>query len=293
MQSDVLPYTMYDSMNYSSVNEIGPPSGFERRDAPQLQVRRQEPPIQSPMQSQQQQQLPQQLQQQAPPPMYNQYSSQEAPKQTNNDILRQIALNEESIDLGEEPVKPKGADIGNYKNIKDILYIVLAVLFVDVLVICMVRFLPEVFGQSLNRWYDLFGLSAVLADVLIIVIGFVIARYVYTLYVKPKYGEGKWSPFMFTGVVVGTQLLHDLAFYYGIIQQVPRGQNMMIDVFKDYAAAGGAKILFGDAIMMVLSSVIAMSLKSQPMHIVSSFGLVVSYVLPYILYTKNQFSVLK
>jgi hypothetical protein len=285
MMSDVLPFTAYDSMEYGSVNSMPPPPGFARRDLPQIQGGKPEPPSQMGQMPMQQGSQMQQGNQQ-PIPQGNQQGS-------NDEILRQIMTTDKEIELGNEPIKVKKADIGNYKNTNDIFFLLIAVLVVDVIVIFMVRFLPEVFGQNLNRWYDLFGLNAVIADVLIIVLGFVIARYVYTLYVKPKYGEGKWSPLMFTGVAVGTQLIHDLGFYYGIIQQVPRGQNMMIDVFKDYAASGGAKILFGDALLMIASSAVAMILKSQPMHIVSAVGLLTSYALPYILYTKNQYSVLK
>jgi hypothetical protein len=297
MQSDVLPFTLYDSMDYSSVNDFGPPSGFAHRDSPQVQGGR---PAAPPMQGQPQMQgqMPQQGQMQGQMPQ--QQSQGQVPmhpppklKGSNDELIRQIVVKEEDIDLGEEPVISKGADIGNYKVVSDLTFIILAVLFVDVFVICLVRFIPEVFGQSLNRWYDLFGLSAVIADVVIIVIGIVIARYVYTLVVKPKYGKNKWSPLMFTGVTVAIQLIHDLAFYHGIILQVPRGQNMMIDVFKDYAVEAGGKILFGDSLMTIASCLIAMILKSQQKHVVAAFGLVVTYILPYVLFNKNKFSLPK
>jgi len=286
MQSDVLPFTMYDSMDYSSVNDIGAPSGFARRDAPQVQTRMDnQPPIQqAPSYGQQGGQMAQQNQMAQPT---------QGPRTGNDEVLRQIMVKDDGLDLGEEYVKPKGADIGNYANVKDLLYILAATLFIDLVVLCLVRFAPDIFGQSLNRWYDMFGLNAVIADVLIIVIGFVIARYIYTAWVKPKYGEGKWSPLQFTGVAVAVQLVHDLAFYFGIITQLPRGQNMMIDVFKDYAEGGGAKILAGDAAMMVGTSLVAMGLKSQPVHIAAAFSIVVAYIVPYILYSKNKFSVLK
>jgi hypothetical protein len=286
MQSDVLPFTLYDTMDYSSVNDMEPPSGFARRDAPQVQTRQDGPP---PIQPHPQLGHGQQGQSQQGP---GQAQPTQAPKTGNDEVLRQIMVGDEGVNLGEEYVKPKGPDIGNYMTTSDLLYILVAVLFVDVFVIFLVRFAPDIFGQSINRWYDLFGLNAVIADVLIIVIGFVIARYIYTLWVKPKYGEGKWSPLQFTGVAVAVQFIHDLAFYFGIITQVPRGQNMMIDVFKDYSE-GGAKILFADGAMMVGSSLLAMGLKSQPVHIVAAFSLVVSYILPYLLYQKNKFSVLK
>jgi uncharacterized membrane protein YjgN (DUF898 family) len=64
----------------------------------------------------------------------------------------------------------------------------------------------------------------------------------------------------------------------------------MIDVFKSYAASGGAKILFGDALMVVGSSALAIVLKPLTPHIVAAFGSLVLYALPYILYTRNQYS---
>ena len=191
----------------------------------------------------------------------------------------------------ETPVK--AADISNPSNVSDFFYILLAVLFVDVLVIFLTRFYPELFGRNLNRWYDLFGLNAVIADVLVIVLGFVIARYLYKYVIAPKFLNNRWSPLAFTGTVVGTQLLHDLFFYFAVIQNVPRGNNMMIDVFKDYAAGAGGKILMGDAFMMVGSTLLAIVLKSQRTDLVAAFGFLTAYALPYILYTRNQFTVLR
>ena len=273
MQSDALPFTLYDSMDYgaSMNNQPGPP-GFARREAPMVQTRAPDMPQMAPT-----------MYTDAPP-------AQGATGGGGGTAVKQGP--QEDIELGFE-VQNTAKDISNYKIVKDLVYIILAVLFVDVVVIFLTRFVPEVFGASLNRWYDLFGLNAVIADVLIIVIGFIIARYVYTGYVKEKFADGKWSPLWFTGTAVGVQLIHDLLFYYGVITQVPRGQNMMMDVFKDYAASGGAKILFGDALMMIGSAGLAMALKTQPAHLVASFGALTAYALPYILYTKNQYSALR
>jgi hypothetical protein len=279
MQSDVLPFTLYDTMDYAPVGMTPAPQGFERRDTPTMNSRREDVPIQR--------------------------HPGDSPEGSGTPLPREPVTGggggkavkqkpEEDIDLGElgfENLEKKGQDIGNSSKTSDLWYILVAVLVIDVIVLALCRFLPEVFGQSLNRWYDLFGLSAVISDVLIIVIGFLIARYVWTGYVKDKYSEGRWSPLKFTGLLVGTQLLHDLAFYFGIIKQIPRGSNLMMDVFKDYAESGGAKILFGDAAMMVGSSLVAMSLKSQPFHIVASIATVAGYIVPYLLYARNQYSV--
>ena len=276
MQSDVLPFTMYDSMEYETVQNIAPPPGFERRDTPQVQSRY-DPTPPPPM-------LPKPAMEAVGP-----MTPQPTQKQAMKINYRGEVEDEQggtALEIIDAPPKSKGADISNYTITSDFFYIFLAVLAVDVLVIFLVRFYPETFGSYVNKWYDLFGLSAVLADVVVIVIGFAIARYVYSLYVKQKFAEGKWSPVWFTGTLVGTQLLHDLAFYYGVITQVPRGHNQMMDVFKDYAASGGGKILVADAAMMVGSSILSIVLKGAAPHMVASFGLLTLYALPYILYTR-------
>lgn len=292
MQSDVLPYTFYDSMNYETVQQAPAPQDFIRRDSPQVEQhsRRENFAPQEQGQKQGQGQLPRELPPLHPPPPQGATgggggTAIEQLPQTDIDLNNFIDLN-----TGTGSARK---DISNYNTTSDLWYILIAVLAIDVLVIFMVRFFPEVFGAPINRWYDMFGLNAVIADVGIIVIGFIIARFVYTKYVKAKFAEGKWNPLIFTGTAVVIQLLHDLAFYFGIITQVPRGQNMMMDVFKDYAASGGAKILFADALMMVGSSMLAITLKSASGFTVTSFATLVAYALPYILYTKNQFSVLR
>jgi hypothetical protein len=174
-------------------------------------------------------------------------------------------------------------DISNYKNTYDLVLLFFAILTVDVIVLFLTRYFPNILGENLNSWYDKFGLNAVLADVLIILIGFMIARYVYTLYFKQSFG---WNPILFVGLVVFVQVVHDLLFYFGVIQPLPVGHNQMMDVFKKYSK-GGAKIILGDAGLMIASALVAFFYKSQPSHIFGSLSVLVSYALPYILYTKH------
>jgi hypothetical protein len=200
---------------------------------------------------------------------------------------REFAKAKTNANKGHQPKEQEAQpspwlDISDYTNTNDLIYIVLAVLFVDVAVIFLARYFPEIFGCSLNKWYDTFGLCAVLADVGIIVIGFIISRFLYTKFVEP---EVEWSPIYFLGILVGVQALHDILFYLGIIKQLPRGHNSMIDVFKDYSE-GGAKILVGDAGLMVSSALVAMLLKGQDSFVNTSFGTLVLYALSYILFTK-------
>ena len=76
----------------------------------------------------------------------------------------------------------------------------------------------------------------------------------------------------------------------GVIRPMPTGDNAMIDVFKDYANEGGAKILAADSLMVIGTGVFAMLLKGSPGHVVASLALVSTYAIPYLLEKKNTYS---
>ena len=60
----------------------------------------------------------------------------------------------------------------------------------------------------------------------------------------------------------------------------------MIDVFKDYAAENGGKILAADALLMTGGVVGSMILKGLPTHINVMTLIITLYSLCFILYTK-------
>jgi len=170
--------------------------------------------------------------------------------------------------------------ICNFDNHSDYWYILPAILFIDLVVIIISRYFPSVFGRTINVWYNKFGLGAVISDVFIIAIGFMIARWIYTRFLSKKFGM---NPALFIGLLVLVQLIHDLLFYVGAIVPIPRGANQMIDVFKDYANENGAKILGADAGMMIGSALVASLLKNSPSGFYEAFTIGTIYLLPYFL----------
>ena len=171
-------------------------------------------------------------------------------------------------------------DLSDYSHFPQIL---VAVLIVDLIVIFLVRFFPGFWGSTINVWYDKFGLGAVLADVLVIVLGFFIGQYVYKTYLRDEYG---WNPAVFAGLLVVIQVIHDLLFYFGVILPIPKGHNAMIDVFKTYADRGGAKVIVADSAMMLGSFGIASLLAQAPTFATVVSGVFATYALPYILATR-------
>jgi hypothetical protein len=173
-------------------------------------------------------------------------------------------------------------DISDYYNNYDILLLLFAIFFVDVVVVFLVRYFPVFFGKTLNDWYNNFGFTAILSDILIILLGFIIARYIYTTWIKPTYG---WNPLIFLALLVAIQVVHDILFYIAIILPIPIGHNEVIDLFKKYSRAG-PKIIGGDALLMLASALVAFYYKSQPSHVAVTASVFALYNATYILYTK-------
>jgi len=175
-------------------------------------------------------------------------------------------------------------DISDVSNINDLLFITTAAIVVDVVVIFLVKYAGErpSFGvKVLNEWYDRFGIFAVGADVISLIIGVVAARYIYSAMFK------EWNMMLFLLIVVLFQACHDIFFYISTIIRLPRGENGMIDVFQDYAKENGAWILVADAAMIVSTAVGAMALKAMPAHYTYSGLLVTLYSLCFIVFTKS------
>ena len=174
-------------------------------------------------------------------------------------------------------------DIGNFWSSGDMWYIVTAVLIIDVIGIFLFRYYPNFFGGSLNEWYSKFGLVASISDIAIIVIGFIIARVIYTFFLQKTYG---WNPVLFIALLLVVQLIHDVLFYLFVILPIPEGRNEVIDLFKKYAKELNFSIYIGDATMIISSAAIAMALKDYGDSITASSAIVAVYSLTYILFTK-------
>ena len=76
-------------------------------------------------------------------------------------------------------------DISNFNNVSDYLPILNSVIITDLFVIILL-FIGFIKSKVLQHWYRKLTLSAVIADVLIIVIGIILTRFFYP-YVFSKY----------------------------------------------------------------------------------------------------------
>ena len=167
-------------------------------------------------------------------------------------------------------------NIADFKNIKDYLPLFNAVLITDLFVIFLLN-TRLIKSNVLRQWYSQFNLSAVIADVLIILIGLIITRAIY------YYVFDSFSIVKFALLAVLVQMIHDILFY-GFFSSVPRGVNKMIDTFKDYAKEVSYKAILADSGMMVMSCVIASYLVTKTTNTNIIVLIAFSYLLPYMLY---------
>jgi hypothetical protein len=153
-------------------------------------------------------------------------------------------------------------------------------LITDILVIILL-ISGSIKSKVLVDWYKTYNLSAVIADVLIIVIGVLLARLIY------PYVYGTTKPFSllkFTLLAVGIQMLHDILFNR-IITAIPKGANRMVDTFKAYAKEVGVKAIVSDSAMMVATCLIANYLASTGSGTNSVTFILAVYCVPYLIYT--------
>jgi len=167
-------------------------------------------------------------------------------------------------------------NIADFNNINDYLSLFSAVLITDLFVIFLLN-TKVIKSQVLRQWYSQYNLSAVIADILIILIVLIITRAIYYLVFD------SFSILKFIILAVILQITHDILFYV-FFSNIPRGINKMIDTFKDYANDVSYKAIFADSGMMIMSCLIASYLVNKNTNtniivLISSL-----YLLPYLLY---------
>ena len=154
-----------------------------------------------------------------------------------------------------------------------LLDILSAVVVVDFATVVLSKFFN--LGKSLDKWYAKFGMTAVLSDCLIIVLGIQLARLL-----APAAG---WYQLMLMALAI--QIFHDIWFYFAVVVPVPRGHNEMIDLFKEYADENSWKIVVADSLMVLSTVGLAQVLSKLDEQLVVFTGLLATYGLSYIIYT--------
>jgi hypothetical protein len=167
-------------------------------------------------------------------------------------------------------------NIADFRNTNDYLPLFNAVLITDLFVIFLLN-TNVIKSQVLKKWYLQYNLSAIIADIFIILIGLIITRAIY------YYIFDNFSIVKFTILAVIVQITHDILFYL-FFSNIPRGVNKMIDTFKDYAIEVSYKAIIADSGMMIMSCLIAYYLVNKNTNTNIIVLILFLYLLPYLLY---------
>jgi hypothetical protein len=161
-------------------------------------------------------------------------------------------------------------------NIKDYLPLLNAVLITDLLFIIFLT-IRLINSKILKSWYNKYTLSAVIADVLIIMIVLLITNKIYYYIFK------EFSLIKFIILALILQIIHDILFYI-LITIIPRGKNQMIDTFKDYAKEVSYYAIIGDSLMMISACLICYYLINFDTNTNIIILILSLYIMPYLLY---------
>jgi hypothetical protein len=147
------------------------------------------------------------------------------------------------------------------------------------LIIVLLALMGILNGKALTIWYQKFGLGAFMADVLSLMIGFIIAFFIYDYFVEKE----NQTLLVFLFIAVCVQIVHDLLF--GLIVSNYNGKSPFLNVFKLYIKEVSYKILIFDA-LMIISTVLFQkwfSTINQQNNII--LLIVLSYLTPYFVFS--------
>ena len=166
-------------------------------------------------------------------------------------------------------------NISVFSNTQDLLPILNGALLVELIVLFLS--LSQKNQGSLVKWYKDYRLSAVIADVLVVVLGILVTRFIY------PFVFSTFSIWKFIGLLLVVQIIHDTLFYK-LFTSIPRGKNIMLDLFKDYAKTAGITAILGDSLIVIFSALFASILGGVSLNYNLCILCFTLYLLPYFLY---------
>ena len=168
-------------------------------------------------------------------------------------------------------------DISRFSNISDYLPIINGAILTDIIVI-FITIQGFIKSPALHEWYNNYGISGVIADVLSITIGILLARFFYSFFFT-KFNMGF---FLLLAIII--QCIHDLVFAQ-IFYSIPKGRSRILDTFKKYADESGTLILIADAMMIIMASLLASLFVSLGQNLNTVLFIVLLYLVPYFIYS--------
>ena len=172
------------------------------------------------------------------------------------------------------------------------LHFLTASLIIELFMLTLFRFTKSPFtGIAINKWYDNLGWTAVILDILSLLIGFYISKFIYEYLVTNKYIDTKNEFMKYLGLVLLVQITHDLLFYFFVIKPYPKNTNKVMDEFKYYADKVKSGAIIGDSFMYLLATpLLYFYIKKNNINTNTFISIVCFYLIGYLIYQKPKIS---
>ena len=131
------------------------------------------------------------------------------------------------------------------------IHILTAALIVEIIMLYMFKFTKS--SQAIKNWYKNLKWTAVLLDVLAIMIGIYIAKFIYEYLIKNNYIDSGNEFRNFLLLVLCVQIIHDFLFYFLVIKPYPKFKNTVMDEFKEYANYYRSQAIVADSMIYLFT----------------------------------------
>ena len=166
------------------------------------------------------------------------------------------------------------------------IHILTASLLVEIIMLYKFKFTPS--SKAITDWYKNLKWTAVLLDVISIMIGFYIAKFLYEYLINHNYIDRKNEFRNFLLLVLIVQIIHDFLFYFFVIKPYPKFKNKVIDEFKAYAKHYQSQAIFADSMIYLFTTPLLYFVISKQSETINTFiSLVCVYLMGYFIHQKN------
>lgn len=171
------------------------------------------------------------------------------------------------------------------KNIK-FLHVLTATLIIELIMLILFKFTNQT-SKAINNWYDNLKWTAVILDVLSIIIGFYLAKFIYKYLLKNNYINKNNEFIKFLLILLIVQIIHDISFYFFVIEPTPLKINKVIDEFKEYAKHYKLQAVVADSLIYIFTTpLLYYVITKNPDNINTFISIVCTYLVGYLLYQK-------
>lgn len=170
------------------------------------------------------------------------------------------------------------------------LHFLTASVVVELFMLILFRLTKSPFSvPAINKWYDNLGWTAIILDLLSLLIVFYIAKYIYEYLVKEKYINTDYELYKFLGLVLMCQIIHDFSFYFLVIKPFPKNKNRVMDEFKSYAESVKTGAVIGDSFIYLLATpLLYLFIQKNNINMNTFISLVCFYLIGYLIYQKPK-----